>query len=62
MLLLNPDANEIIGIDRDDNCDGEQHEGESMPPYDGAIFLDPDIIMDTDPTTLQSISYTGQGS
>lgn len=32
------------------------------PPFDGTIFIDPDIITASDPTTFQSVSYTGQGS
>ena len=31
------------------------------PPFEGTIFLDPDIITDEDPTTFQSITYAGQG-
>ena len=30
-------------------------------PYSGTIFIDPDIINDTDPSTLVSVTYTGQG-
>ncbi|MEO8591467.1 MAG: hypothetical protein ABI432_18950, partial [Flavobacteriales bacterium] len=30
-------------------------------PYSGTIFIDPDIISATDPTTLVSVTYTGQG-
>lgn len=30
-------------------------------PYAGTIFIDPDIITASDPTTLASISYAGQG-
>ncbi len=31
------------------------------PPFDGTIFLDPDIITAADPTTFTSIEYVGQG-
>lgn len=31
-------------------------------PYSGTIFIDPDIITDSDPTTLTSVTYTGQGT
>lgn len=31
------------------------------PPFSGTIFLDPDIITDSDPTTLQDVSYSGRG-
>lgn len=30
-------------------------------PYNGTIFIDPDVITDTDPGTLVSVTYTGQG-
>lgn len=30
-------------------------------PYNGTIFIDPDIITDSDPSTLASVTYTGQG-
>jgi hypothetical protein len=29
----------------------------SAPPYDGTIFLDPDIIIDSDPTAYESMVY-----
>ena len=32
----------------------------SDPPFSGTIFLNPDIIMSSDPTTFQTVSYTGQ--
>ena len=35
------------------NCIGQ--------PYSGTIFIDPDIITSSDPTTIQSTTYTGQG-
>lgn len=31
------------------------------PPYSGTIFIDPDIITTSDPSTIQSTTYTGQG-
>jgi hypothetical protein len=31
------------------------------PPYSGTIFIDPDIITSTDPSTILSTTYTGQG-
>lgn len=31
-------------------------------PYAGTIFIDPDIITDSDPSTLVSVSYSGQGN
>ncbi len=34
---------------------------ESDPPFAGTIFIDPDIITSDDPTTLLSVTYTGQG-
>ena len=32
------------------------------PPFWGTIFIDPDIITSSDPTTFQSLAFTGQGS
>ena len=32
------------------------------PPFKGTIFVDPDIITFSDPTTFQSLSFAGQGS
>jgi hypothetical protein len=32
-----------------------------VPPFWGTIFIDPDIITPSDPTTFQSTSYIGQG-
>lgn len=34
---------------------------QAEPPFSGTIFIDPDIITSADPTTLQTISYAGQG-
>lgn len=31
------------------------------PPYLGTVFIDPDIITATDPSSIQSTTYTGQG-
>jgi len=36
--------------------------GQGNPPFWGTIFIDPDIITSSDPTTFQSVSYAGQGS
>lgn len=33
----------------------------AQPPYSGTIFIDPDIITSSDPTSIQSTTYTGQG-
>ncbi|MGB0543696.1 MAG: hypothetical protein ACPGPI_08230, partial [Longimicrobiales bacterium] len=32
------------------------------PPFDGTIFIDPDIITDADPTTFTGLVYSGQAS
>ncbi len=34
---------------------------EGTPPFSGTIFIDPDIITASDPTTFVSAVYTGQG-
>ena len=31
------------------------------PPFSGTIFIDPDIIMSSDPTTFDGATYAGQG-
>src|SRR5580765_6474209 len=33
----------------------------AAPPFSGTIFIDPDIITASDPTTFTNIVYTGQG-
>ena len=30
-------------------------------PYNGTVFLEPDLITDADPTSLQSVTYIGRG-
>ncbi len=32
------------------------------PPFSGTIFIDPDIITSSDPTTFESMTYMGQGT
>ena len=32
------------------------------PPFSGTIFIDPDIITSSDPTTFRTLSFAGQGS
>ena len=33
---------------------------QTTPPFDGTIFLDPDIIKSSDPSTFTSLAYAGQ--
>ncbi|HEY5547428.1 MAG TPA: hypothetical protein VIK50_15345 [Gemmatimonadaceae bacterium] len=33
-----------------------------QPPFGGTIFIDPDIITSSDPTTFQGLTFTGQAS
>jgi hypothetical protein len=33
---------------------------QTTPPFDGTIFLDPDIIISSDPSTFTSLAYAGQ--
>ena len=33
-----------------------------LPPFEGTIFIDPDIITSADPTTFQGLVAAGQGS
>jgi hypothetical protein len=32
------------------------------PPFDGTIFIDPDIITESDPTSFESLAYVGVGT
>lgn len=41
---------------------GKDNESVVSPPFNGTIFLDPDIITDADPTTFESLFYVGQDS
>lgn len=34
----------------------------TQPPFAGTIFIDPDIITESDPTTFVGLSYSGQGT
>ncbi len=42
--------------------DAEDDPVSTTPPFAGTIFLDPDIILPSDPTTFKSLSSAGQGS
>ena len=33
-----------------------------QPPYQGTIWIDPDIITADDPSTLESLTYAGRGN
>ena len=35
---------------------------QTIPPFDGTIFLDPDIIKSSDPSTFTSLVYAGQAT
>lgn len=35
--------------------------GAPEPPYEGTIFLDPDIVTESDPSALASVTYAGRG-
>lgn len=35
---------------------------QTQPPYGGTIFLDPDIVLPTDPTAFQSLTAAGRGN
>ena len=34
--------------------------GGKIPPFDGTIYITPNIIKDSDPTSFVGLSYTGQ--
>ncbi len=40
--------------------DDENAQPPAIPPFGGTIFLDPDIITGTDPTSFVSLMYSGQ--
>jgi len=40
---------------------GPSTRDDAIPPFDGTIFLDPDIIVASDPTTFEDAPYAGQG-
>ncbi|MFY0686720.1 MAG: hypothetical protein JXQ90_06125 [Cyclobacteriaceae bacterium] len=48
------------------NCDttdeGEKPVIKTDPPFSGTIFIDPDIIIEDDPSTFVSLEYTGQAT
>lgn len=46
-------------------CSGDDHlvpPAVVRPPFNGTIFIDPDIITDTDPTTFTGLVYSGHAS
>jgi hypothetical protein len=48
------------GGDSDKSISGKDIGGGQPPPYHGSIFVDPDIIKDSDPTSFVSLTYIGQ--
>lgn len=36
-------------------------EADSEPPYSGTVFIDPDVITPSDPSSLVDVTYTGRG-
>jgi hypothetical protein len=57
----------IFPVDLALGCGGEDAPTTStpvvtLPPFGGTIFIDPDIITSSDPTTFQNLSFAGQGS
>jgi hypothetical protein len=43
-----------------DSIKGKDIGGGQTPPFDGTIFIAPDIIKDSDPTSFVGLTYTGQ--
>ena len=33
----------------------------TLPPFGGTIFIDPNVITSSDPTTFENLSFSGQG-
>ena len=50
----------VISCDNDDEQDVPTNNPVVSPPFSGTIFLDPDIITDSDYSTFISLSYLGQ--
>ena len=48
--------------DSSDKNDSKECIALENPPFGGTIFIDPDIITPTDPTTFISLTYNGQAS
>ena len=47
----------ILSCDQKDNCIKNE-----TPPFDGTIFIDPDIVLESDPTTFIKLEYNGKES
>jgi hypothetical protein len=54
----------LLGVSciNDDELDILPEDPVITPPFNGTIFLDPDIITDSDYTTFTSLTYVGQDS
>lgn len=49
-----------ITLDEDRTLDFDlDHTG--RPPYEGTVFISPNVITDSDPSSLRSLRYTGRG-
>lgn len=49
-----------VAMDRNRTVDFElDHSGE--PPFRGTVFITPDVLLSTDPTRLEGVTYTGRG-
>ena len=51
-IVLNWQASLSVDSEDDDSISGAQV---AEPPYDGTVYIDPDIITETDPTTFQGL-------
>ena len=45
-----------------DSLDPNPGPAPAQPPFGGTIFIDPDIIVPSDPTTFSGLSYAGQAA
>ena len=57
----------VVMILATSGCGGDSPSGPSPtrktpPPFDGTIFIDPDIVTADDPTTFPGLVHVGQGS
>ena len=51
----------IISCTKNDINENNECDKIYNPPFEGTIFIDPDIITEDDPTTFVSLSYAGTG-
>ena len=57
-----PFVEDIVGEETSQEPTGSAQAGlKSDPPFDGTVFIDPDVITPSDPSTLLNVTYDGRG-